>query len=95
MFEDGTVSDFEDMVQIRLVTTGAWASVRKITETSGAFRQIFPCHLCIRLPADAVIGEKAIHYDAIDGLTADQIDGRFVKDADVPTRIEAGHRGLS
>src|SRR5262249_6823762 len=95
MFEDGAVSDFEDMVQIRLVAAGAWASVRKIAEAPGDFREIFPCYLRVRLPADAVIGEKTIHHGAIDGLTTNQIDGRFMEDADVPTRIEAGHRSLS
>ena len=48
MFQDGAMSDFEDVVQINFVPARPRSSIGKITQTAGDFREIFSCYLCVR-----------------------------------------------
>src|SRR5579884_1918513 len=91
MFKDGAVSNLKDVVQIRLVSARPRLGEAHVAETPRHLSQVFAGDFGVRLPAYSMIGEEAIHDCAVNCLATDEIDGRFVDDADIPGRIEADH----
>ncbi len=89
------MSHLQNMVQVGLVAAGARLGKTHVTDTSRHFHQMFAGYFGVGLPANPMIGEKAIDNGGIDILTTDQVNAGFAEDADISSRVEAGHRGRS
>src|SRR5579871_2108244 len=95
VFEDGAVTDLQNVLQIRFVAAGTGFREAHITDAPRHFDQMLASDFGIRLPADAVIREIAIDNRIIDDLATDQINSRLTDNADILSRVETTHGGRS
>ena len=70
MLQDGTVTYFQDMLDIGLVATGPWLGKTHVTNTAGNLHQVLTSNLGIGLPGNAMIRQKTVHFSLIGCLPA-------------------------
>src|SRR6516165_8086127 len=83
--------DLEDVADIRLVASRPRFCEGHIADAPCRLDEVFTGDFGIGMPADAVIAEEALDFRIVDGLPAQDVNGRLANDLDVVGGIEIGH----
>src|SRR5262249_16942570 len=77
VFKDRAVSHVEDVPQVSLVSPRPWSEETHVAKAPRHLGQVLRSYLRVRLPADAVVGQKAVERGVVHRLSADQVNGRL------------------
>ena len=91
MFQDRTVANLQNMLQVHLVATRPRLGERHVTNPAGHLGQILRGHFAVGLPRDAVIRQKPVQFPRIDSLPPYQVHGGVTQYTNILAGIKQSH----